>query len=683
MKRHDGIIQSYRLFFIIVLAIVFLAEIVAMYALSRLPYHINEYYHSILDASIMVAISAPIIWLLTKKRYHAETALLKNEALLTLQINRMPIGCIFWDTDFRIFSWNPAAEGIFGFKASEAIGKHPYDIIVPREAQPQVDIIWKRLLEGDTTAHIVNENIAKDGRTIICSWSNTPLKENGAVIGVLSMVQDITERRRAEAALRESEERFRLMVENVKDYAIFMLSPEGNVVSWNAGAERIKGYKAEEILGKHFTCFYPAEDIKNGKPEQQLEIAANEGRVEDEGWRIRKDGSRLWGNVVITALRDEHGELRGFTKVTRDITERIRMEEALKESEKNYRTLVDNAVVGVFKTSLKGEFVYANAALSRMLGFESPEELMSKNVQNIYKNLEDRKLLLENFKKNGKVELFETEVITKSGDTKNVLFNATLEGDVLSGMVIDITERKRAEEEIKRYTEDLKRSNEELQQFAYIASHDLQEPLRMISSYLQLIERRYKGRLDKDADEFIAYAVDGASRLQSMINGLLAYSRVGTRSNPFEPTDFKVILEQALANLKVAIEESGAVITHDPLPTVTVDASQLVMVLQNLISNAIKFRGKEPPGIHISAERKDNEWLFSVRDNGMGIDPEYIDRIFVIFRRLHGREYPGTGIGLAICKRIVERHGGRIWVESEPEKGSTFYFTIPIKGDEK
>jgi light-regulated signal transduction histidine kinase (bacteriophytochrome) len=246
----------------------------------------------------------------------------------------------------------------------------------------------------------------------------------------------------------------------------------------------------------------------------------------------------------------------------------------------------------------------------------------------------------------------------------------------------EILERKQAEKEIKRYAADLKISNDELQQFAYVASHDLQEPLRMISSYLQLIEYRYKDKLDKDADDFIEYAVDGAKRLQDLIGGLLEYSRVGTKGRSFELVDFGHILEQTLINLKVAIEESGALITHDPLPVLVADSTQLVQLFQNLIGNAIKFRSKETPRIHISADLRENEWVFSLRDNGVGIESQYKERIFNIFQRLHGREYSGTGIGLSICKRIVERHGGRIWVESEAEKGSNFYFTIPIRGGE-
>jgi light-regulated signal transduction histidine kinase (bacteriophytochrome) len=259
--------------------------------------------------------------------------------------------------------------------------------------------------------------------------------------------------------------------------------------------------------------------------------------------------------------------------------------------------------------------------------------------------------------------------------------------DELIGIVEDhkdISEHRLAEEKLKQTMVDLERSNKDLEQFAYVASHDLQEPLRMMSSYMQLIEQRYKSKLDADADEFIMYAVDGASRMQSMIDDLLAYSRVGTRGKPFEQTDSAAVLDQVLANLKVVIEESGAVVTHDALPTGMTDISQLAQVFQNLIDNAIKFRSDKPPEVHVGVEERGDEWVFSVRDNGIGIAPEYHERIFQVFQRLHGRgEYPGTGIGLAICKRIAERHGSRIWVESEPGKGSTFYFTIYERRDEK
>lgn len=243
----------------------------------------------------------------------------------------------------------------------------------------------------------------------------------------------------------------------------------------------------------------------------------------------------------------------------------------------------------------------------------------------------------------------------------------------------DITEFINARDELDRSTRELSRSNQELEQFAYVASHDLQEPLRMVASYTQLIAQRYQGKLDADADEFIGYAVDGATRMQAIINDLLVLSRVGTRSSNFVMTDSKVALDKALANLRLLIAETGATINCNNLPSLNADSSQFTQLFQNLIGNALKFRGELVPCINIGAQEKNGEWVFHVQDNGIGISQEYFEKIFVMFQRLHSKkDYPGTGIGLTICKKIVERHNGRVWIESERGKGSTFYFSIPV-----
>jgi light-regulated signal transduction histidine kinase (bacteriophytochrome) len=268
---------------------------------------------------------------------------------------------------------------------------------------------------------------------------------------------------------------------------------------------------------------------------------------------------------------------------------------------------------------------------------------------------------------------------------QDYLIKSTMASQDLQRAILNAIEKGSLHRKIKEQQAELERNNRlllekhaELEQYAYVASHDLQEPLRMVASYLQLLERRYKSKLDADADKYIGYAVDGATRMQKLIGDLLAFSRVSTRGKDPEPVDCEVALRHSLANLRLVVQESGAEITHDPLPTVLADPTQLSQLLQNLLANAIKFRGTDPPRVHIGATAQADEWEIAVRDNGIGFDPQFSDRIFVIFQRLHGKtEYPGTGIGLSICKKIVQRHGGRIWVDSAPGQGSTFYFTLP------
>jgi PAS domain S-box-containing protein len=489
-------------------------------------------------------------------------ALMKAEAKYSALLEAAPDAMVVVNQAGEIVLLNLQAEKQFGYNRDELLGQQVKNIIPEGFAERL--ITDRTRTAADALAQQIGTGIElsgrrKDGSEFPIEIMLSPLEDAEGIL-VTAAIRDISVRKTAEEALRQSEERLRLVVSNAMDYSILMLDLDGRVVSWNEGAERIKGYRAEEIIGQNFSRFYLAEDVSNGKPAMELAQATGHGRSEDEGWRVRKDGSRFYANVVITALYDETGRLRGFGKITRDITE-----------------------------------------------------------------------------------------------------------------------RKRSEERLVKTAENLKRSNDQLEQFAYVASHDLQEPLRMVASYTQLLARRYRGRLDSDADEFIAYAVDGCNRMQGLIRDLLAYSHSGTERKLLREFSGETALNEVLANLRVLIEESGATVTHDLLPSLTTDDTQLVQVLQNLIGNAIKYRGVTAPQVHVSAMKKGGkEWIFSVRDNGLGISPEYFERIFVIFQRLHGqREFNGTGIGLAICKKIVEQLGGRIWVESQPAKGSTFYFSLP------
>ena len=370
--------------------------------------------------------------------------------------------------------------------------------------------------------------------------------------------------------------------------------------------------------------------------------------------------------------------------------EHKRTAEALIESERKFKDLYDHAPMGYHEFDGKGCITLINRTELEMLGYTA-EEMIGRPIWKLTLNEDTVREQVMAVLAGSQPPDKQIERIyrRKDGTTFPVSIESRLILDEKGGIqgircnVQDITERKRVERVLEKKTQELARSNKDLEQFAYVASHDLQEPLRMVTSYVQLLAKRYESKLDSDAKEFIDFAVDGAVRMRKLINDLLTYSRVGTQGKELSPTDSEAVLAQSVNDLKVTIEENGALVTHDPLPTVMADSPQLEQLFQNLIGNAIKFRGNEPPHVHISASRNGKGWIFSIRDNGIGFAPEYSERVFVIFQRLHSRqEYAGTGIGLAICKKIVERHGGHIWVESDVGKGAIFRFTIPAVGTE-
>jgi PAS domain S-box-containing protein len=361
---------------------------------------------------------------------------------------------------------------------------------------------------------------------------------------------------------------------------------------------------------------------------------------------------------------------------------------ARERAEAKYRGLLEAAPDAMVVVNQFGRIVLLNLQAEKRFGYRS-NELVGQHVKNLIPEGFAERLIADGTR--SAVEALAQQIgmgIELQGRRKDgsdfpieIMLSPlqSPEGILVTAAIRDISVRKSAEEYLVKTVGELKRSNDDLGHFAYVASHDLQEPLRMVSSYTQLLAKRYQGRLDADADEFIAYAVDGSNRMQQLIRDLLAYSRAGTGEMEFREISSELALHKALVNLQSAIQESCAVVTYDSLPAVTTDDTQLSQVFQNLIANAIKYRSVEVPRIHVSATADaGRERVFSVRDNGLGIDPKYFDRIFVLFQRLHGREqFAGTGIGLAICKKILERLGGRIWVESQPEKGSIFHFALP------
>ena len=483
------------------------------------------------------------------------------------------------------------------------------------------------------------------------------------------------------------------ILDGIRDYAIFALDGEGRIATWSAGAERVTGFTAADALGQRLELLAPApggegEEDVGGASVDLAGDAADAGSAEREGWRARRDGTRFWARETVTALRGGDGTLSGFAVVLRDDTARHDAEVGLRASQTTFAGILEIASDGVVCVGEAQTVTFFNRGAEVIFGYAA-REVIGQPLEMLIpayaraghaghvRTFGEGPVVARRMGERGEISGLRKggEVFPAEASISKLTVGGTR---VYTAVLRDVSERRRAEEALNTQAQELARSNADLEQFAYVASHDLQEPLRMVASYTQLLARRYKDQLDDDAREFIAYAVDGVTRMQALINDLLAYSRAGSRTSDPVPTDLNAVLQRVLVALTAAIEESGAEVTSDPLPTLPVDGSQIAQVLQNLIGNAVKFRGAEPLRVHVSAAHAAGVWDVSVRDNGIGIAPEFAERIWVIFQRLHSRaEYPGTGIGLAICKKIVERHGGRIWVQPAPDGGSDFHFTLP------
>jgi len=503
-----------------------------------------------------------------------------------------------FDLETRFVVFNRQCELTYGLKREEVIGKKFLEVFPLKSAgKPYEDLLTA--ISGQTVHH-TDYASPVTGKHYEAFW--VPIKrENGEVYGALGMAHDITaiveasreveraneELRKLNQQLRLSEQRYYRMTNEVEDYAIVLLSVDGRVENWNKGAEKIKGFTADEIIGKHFSIFYTKEDQELKLPEKLLATAAIEGKATYEGWRVRKDGSRFWGSVVITALHDADNNIFGFSKVLRDLTERKMAEDKLQ--------------------------MFA-------------EELLQKN-------------------------------------------------------------------------RELERSNKELTSFSYVASHDLQEPLRKIQSFGNLILNAEARNLSDTGKDYFGRMINAAARMQRLIDSLLEFSRTTVNEKNFEQVDLGELLEDVKRDLREVINESGAVVISGPLPVANVIPFQFRQLLSNLLGNAIKYAKKGViPLIDISATRVGKEeipqsssiltdqdyYRITVRDNGIGFEQEYAELIFELFQRLHGKtEYVGSGIGLAICKKIAENHNGWIAAESEPGVGSSFHFYLPATNDVK
>ena len=660
-------------------------EVYGQVALTGGPAHF-ENYSTILKRHFEVFAYRPfprqfaVLFMDITGRKRAEESLAKERANLQMIFDAVNVGMMLIDATGAVKRVNNAV--------ARWIGK---DAAMIREDQPG-DLVGCAYALGDAagcghTAHCSScpirstfESVLRSGKPVhgvaaeaailvqgkqVRLWLEVgadPLTLDGKP-HVLLTLADVTERRRTEDAVQ----RLAAIITSSEE-AIIGKSLDGVIQSWNRGAEVMYGYSAEEAIGRPISILHspdrpdemPAllEKIRRGEPVERYETE-----------RMRKDGRLIQVSLTISPVKDTAGRIVGAATIAHDITERRRAEAELAR----LASFPERNPIPITEISMDGRVTYANPTSRKLL-----PDLLEKGVHHPW--LDDWEAVTAGFQSGG-AQVKGRDVSVGDRHYHQSLIHIK-EGPCIRIYGLDITDLKRGEQALQRTAGELVRSNEDLRHFAYVASHDLQEPLRVVTGYLQLLERRYKHKLDADADKYIKFAVEGAAYMEQLINDLLAYSRVSSAPKPFQPTDMQAVLSKVQAILQHAISESGAVITSEPLPAVTADETQMTQLLQNLIVNAIKFRSERRPEIHVSARREGDRWTFTVRDNGIGIDKQYWDQIFVIFQRLHTREkYQGTGIGLAICKKIVERHGGRIWVDSTPAKGSTFYFSIQRQGD--
>ena len=592
-----------------------------------------------------------------------------------------PDAMVVVDQAGEIVLLNLQAEKQFGYHRDELVGQQVKNIIPEGFAE--------RLIADDlrSAADALAQQIGtgleliarrKDGTEFPIELMLSPLESAEGIL-VTAAIRDISVRKGAERHLAQMEGRYRGLLEAAPD-AMVVVDQRGEIVLLNLQAEKQFGYHRDELVGQQVTNIIPegfaerliADDLRSAADALAQQIGTGLELI-----ARRKDGTEFPIELMLSPLESADGIL--VTAAIRDISKR-------KTAEAKYRALLEAAPDAMVVVNQGGEIVILNVQAEKQFGYRR-DELVGQLVTNIIPEGFAERLIADDLRspEDALAQQIGTgiELSARRKDGTEFPIEIMLspledpDGILVTAAIRDISVRKEADRHLAQKVEDLNRSNEELGQFAYIASHDLQEPLRMVASYTQLLSRRYTGQLDADADEFIAYAVDGASRMQRLIQDLLTFSRVGSRGGDLVDTSSEEALEQALGNLRGAIEDSGALVTHDPLPRVLADEMQLTQLFQNLVGNAIKYQDPGIPKVHISAAKSGKKWVFSVQDNGLGIDAQYFDRIFGMFQRLHKREeFAGTGIGLAICKKIVERHGGTISVESEPGRGSTFSFAL-------
>lgn len=589
--------------------------------------------------------------------------------------------------DGKLLKINNAFAQMLGYTVEEmqsvnfAAITHPDDMAGSREC-------IRCLMAGERDNYRLEKRYIHKNKSIVWTDVSTSLLRDGAgkPLYFITTIMDTNHRKNMEIAVAESEEKFRSTFEQAQ-VGVVLVSGDKKFIKVNEKFCKITGYTAEELYAKTFPELTYKDDVEKDIAGVKEVAAGKRDLYQAEKRYVKKDGSIAWATTTVSAVKKD-GKFVNFVAVIEDISLKKKAEELLTASEEKYRQLftamsqglaVHEAIMDSDGRMIDYRFIDVNASYEKVTGWKR-DEIIGKTIKQVLPGVES--VWLETFGRVVKTGVAEYLEDYAAGLKKYYgTFTYRIKQDRFAVLVTDVTERRKMQEELKKTMQNLERSNKELEQFAFVASHDLQEPLRAVTGYIQLLEKKYLGRLDKDADRYLKEVVDGSGRMRALINDLLAFSRIESKVNELKEIDMNAVFDTVIYGLGKAMSESSAEITKDRLPKVMADEIHMVQLLQNLIGNGIKFHGANKPQIHVSAKQEGKEIVFSVKDNGIGIEKEYYEKIFVIFQRLHGREeYPGTGIGLAICKKIVERHNGRIWVESEPGKGSTFYFTLPGAG---
>jgi PAS domain S-box-containing protein len=622
-----------------------------------------------------------------------EAPLLASEQMYKLLAENINEGMFMLDRNFRYIYSSPSAEKLSGFTPEELKGKKIFEIIAPADiarAKRIIQMYLPGILNGliSKVEPFELQIKRKNGSILTAEISISAYRgKDGKLAGFAGISRDISEKVKLQNALMESEKYFRAITEGLSDF-ILVYSREGTIKYASSSYARMVGYEVNEILGRNlFSLLLPGEREKVTKL-----------------LKMFVSGKMKTGNGIRVSLRHKNGEIipvealvrnmlsdpaiNGIVVNGRDISERVKAEKLLVNSERYFRTLIEKQTDIIVVYDVYGKIKYVSPSYEKLTGIKC-ENAINKAVGFDIATPEKKTAIREKFRKlveggEGETVSFETDFIDINGKdwviritASNHISDPAIRG-VLSN-ITDITEIRKSEQKLKLAVKELQMLNDDLEHFAYASYHDLQEPLRNVIISIQYLESKLGLKTDQDTGFYLQQAVEGAGRMKTMLSDILAYTKTGRDGEDMKTVDMNTIMTDVKAALGPVINASKTVIIYQDLPSVRGLKTQLFQVLQNLVSNAIKYNNSSNPEIEIISSKTEKEWVFKVKDNGIGMEKKYLEKIFVMFERLHTRsEYPGTGLGLALCKKIIERHGGRIWAESEPGKGSSFYFTLPF-----